>query len=351
MKTFFLITCSMVLAATAVFAAECELSNWYISRGSADADWAGSIERVSKNPHKWQVVTNWQLNRTRTFGAIKTEGFAVATLTADAAYTQGICLAEGHVEIRLNGELLEKVPGIGNIWALDLKKGKNTFELKVIPKGDGNRVHLSLCELEYIQPSLEDRVRNTALAIRHLGELFDDYPADRLLKELAVLHNGAPEAQIEAFRKKALVLENPVVDFDRVLFRESGSAALPANWKGNSHYLHRNNRTFSPTFNDRFLSLDLSSGETITVYEAQSANEGLMDICMDWDGDKFLYSGVDPETSTFQLYEISMSLGNTTEPTSPLSWGSFMLKSTWGTTPRRSPANTTQTLSMPNQSR
>jgi formylglycine-generating enzyme required for sulfatase activity len=158
------------------------------------------------------------------------------------------------------------------------------------------------------QVSREQEIENTALAIRFLGENHRNYDSEKLLKELAGLkRENAQEDELDSFRYKALVLQNPVVDFDQILFRQSGSDQMPSNWRGNSQFLHRDGKTYSYTFNDSFQMLDLKSGRVRSVYEPKDEKEGLMDICLDYSGDKFLYSGIDTETGTFQLYEMNIN--------------------------------------------
>ena len=167
---------------------------------------------------------------------------------------------------------------------------------------------ITLSGAQAAQESLEQNIENTALAIRFLGKTNRDYDSDKLLKELAGLkRKNASESALDTFRYKALVLQNPVVDFERILFRQSGSEQMPSNWRGNSKFLHRGGKKYSYTFNDSFQMLDLKSGRIRTVYEPKDEKEGLMDICLDYSGDKFLYSGIDTETGTFQLYEMKIN--------------------------------------------
>jgi formylglycine-generating enzyme required for sulfatase activity len=299
-----------LLLSHAAFAnGSCELSNWYVSKNTNVTKWIGDYDKASQIPGDWDYVTDWQLNRTRQFKNMKHDLYAIAQLTTDSDYTQGLSVPEGFVEIRLNGTIVERYRDSGVIYALDLQKGNNTVEIRVIyrEKFPHERVHMSLCELEYIYPQLPKIIEDTRLAIRHLGEQHPSYNSKRLLKQLAKLENsGASEEEFKKFRYQALVIDNPVIDFEQILFRRSGSSRMPANWRGNSQFLHRARKTTSPNFDDSLELLDLKTGQSKVVYDPANPKEGLMDICLDYTGDKFLYSGVDTETTTFQIYEMNI---------------------------------------------
>ena len=61
---------------------------------------------------------------------------------------------------------------------------------------------------------------------------------------------GASDEEVEKFRFKALVVNNPELDFDEILFRQSGSSNMPSNWRGTSHYLRRQGKVWIRIFPD-----------------------------------------------------------------------------------------------------
>ena len=130
------------------------------------------------------------------------------------------------------------------------------------------------------------------MAIKFLGKKYKNYRASEYLKELDKL-NGASEYQIDKFRYKALVVNNPELKFDKILFRASGSSRFPSNWQGNSMYLRKSGKESTPKFKDELKILNIKDQSEKTVYKPTDDKEGLMDICLDYSGKKFLYSGVD----------------------------------------------------------
>jgi len=153
-------------------------------------------------------------------------------------------------------------------------------------------------------------IEDARLAIEFLGKKHRSYKAREYLKKLAAMEvANAPFEKIDQLRYDALVLNNPEVDFQRILFRSSKSDKFPANWQGNSTLLRRGGKEFQPTFNDEFQVLDLKSKAIKTLYRPKDNREGLMDICLDFSGTKFLYSGIDLDSNTFQVYEMKLSGG------------------------------------------
>jgi formylglycine-generating enzyme required for sulfatase activity len=102
------------------------------------------------------------------------------------------------------------------------------------------------------------------------------------------------------------VLNNPEVDFDSILLRATKSGKFPANWQGNSVYLRSGGKEHDPNFNDELRVFNLKTKEMKTIYKPESPKEGLMDICLDFNAEKLLYSGVDTENNTFQIYEMNI---------------------------------------------
>ena len=145
------------------------------------------------------------------------------------------------------------------------------------------------------------------LALEFLGNQYPSYKAADYLKTLKKLEQqGASLEQLDALRYTALVLDNPEVSFDKILFRSSKSQSFPRNWQGNSTYLRGSGRELSPNFNDAFQVLNLKDRSIETLYRPKNVKEGLMDICMDYSGKKFLFSGIDLPSNTFQVYEMNI---------------------------------------------
>lgn len=300
-------------------AGTCEFSDWYISRqDAAPADWAGSVSRAAGQPDAWELGADWQLNRSRKFSTGKADLFAVTEIAADEDYLQGLTIVGSPTEVRINGKAVLPAHDSGVIYPLDLKKGKNQLEIgylqpeetdekaKKKPKSSQS-IHMSLVDLEYIYTPVSKKLEYARPAIEYLGETYDSYDSEKYLKELQALQkNNASDEEVESFRYRALVAGNPELDFDQIMFRHSASTDFPANWRGNSHYLHRSGQEYSPKFDDSIELLNLKSGETEAVYAAGSSQEGLMDVTLHYSGEKFLYSGVDTETNTFQVYEMNI---------------------------------------------
>jgi formylglycine-generating enzyme required for sulfatase activity len=155
--------------------------------------------------------------------------------------------------------------------------------------------------------SLEDMIESARLSIEFLDKKYSEYDGPVYLKALdALVKSGATADQIDEFRYDALVLNNPEVKFDEVMFRSSKSQKFPANWQGNSVYLRSKGKEYTPTFNDALQVLNLKDKSIRTLYRPESPRETVMDICLDYSGKKFLYSGIDLESNTFQIFEMNV---------------------------------------------
>ena len=166
---------------------------------------------------------------------------------------------------------------------------------------------LSAASREYAFPSTDKVMEDARLAIEFLGKNYRSYKSKAYLKELdALAARNASIEEIDQLRYKALVLNNPEVNFDKILFRSSKSAKFPSNWQGNSTFLRSGGKENQPDFNDAFQLLDLKNKSVKTLYRPESSKEGLMDICLSFSGRKFLYSGIDAESNTFQVYEMNI---------------------------------------------
>ncbi len=291
-----------------LFADQCEFSVWRVSRAGKVYDWPGSLGATKSDD--WHTESKWQLNRTIKLNTSEDDVYAVCVITSDEDYIQDISINPA-CEVRLNGKPVEsRIKPV--FYRLNLRKGKNLFELKVDSrgqnkKGKGVAMFLTLLNLDYMYVPVEAKMTAAHRAIKEIGEQYSDYPAEKFLRELTMLKkNGASDEEIEAFRYRALVLENPEVDFDKVLFRSSRSASMPANWQGNANYLRSKGQEHKPDFEDEIRVLDLKSKSVQTVYQGADKREGLMDFCLHFDAEKLLYTGVDVESNTQQIYEMNI---------------------------------------------
>jgi formylglycine-generating enzyme required for sulfatase activity len=221
--------------------------------------------------------------------------------------------------IALNGEILTPIDN--SFYELDLQAGDNVIEFKFekpnprSPNADkaAASLFLSLVDLEYIFTPVSLKIEAARRAIEFLDTKYDSYNGQEYLEELDELEsNDASMEQVEAFQYMALVANNPELDFAEVLFRQSGSTDLPPNWRANSHYLRRAGEEFQPEFDDSIRILNLQDGSLRTIYQPTDVKEGLMDFCLDFDGERLLYSGIDTATNTFQVYEMDVDGSNKT---------------------------------------
>ncbi len=166
--------------------------------------------------------------------------------------------------------------------------------------------------------SVQLKIKTTRLAIESLGKQFSDYPVAQYLEELGKLElQDAKDAEIETFRYKALVLNNPVVKFDKIIFRSTKNANMPYNWRGNSHYLRTSGSQHKPRFYDELKSLDLKKRTTQTIFKGNDPREFTMDLCLSYDAKKLLYSGVDLKSNTSQIFEMNID-GSETKRITPV---------------------------------
>lgn len=294
------------VAAIPLHAVECTLGDWYVSKELKVDTWAGSYQAAVKAPDQWEKLGDWPFGKSKKFSNEEGSVFAIVELTSDSDAVQDIDVS-GVDAIRLNGiEIAEA----GSCFSLKLKKGINTLEIEVeknTRKGRSKKVALYKDQVDATLPAASEMIGSARLAIEFLGGKYASYNAKGYLKELAKLEagNASPE-EVARFRYKALVIDNPEVSFDTILFRSSKSAKFPSNWQGNSTLLRRGGKESQPNFNDAFQLLSLKDESIKTLYRPEEAREGLMDICLDFSGDKFLYSGIDLESNTFQVYEMKL---------------------------------------------
>jgi formylglycine-generating enzyme required for sulfatase activity len=99
--------------------------------------------------------------------------------------------------------------------------------------------------------------------------------------------------------KRELMLLNPSLDFDKLLFvKRSGGHGLPANWLGNCS-MNRN-------LDDELVVMNMRdpAGGMIRVFKP--GRKTLVDLDLNWDGKRMLYSTVDAKTRRWRICEIAL---------------------------------------------
>ena len=159
---------------------------------------------------------------------------------------------------------------------------------------------------------------NTAALRRAIDDLVKTYPdqykngrgclaaIDGFDKDLAQiragLEAGDPAAlkrvqEIELISRKAL-LENPALDFDKILFvkRNESNLALAQNWQGNS--------SLNPVVENEMATLVYKdpSAPIQTLYKSKE-NRYVGDICLNYEADKLLFSSIGTQNH-WQVFEI-----------------------------------------------
>ncbi|MBK1791880.1 SUMF1/EgtB/PvdO family nonheme iron enzyme [Persicirhabdus sediminis] len=287
---------------------KCELSDWYVGKEGVITDWPGDFDKASKSSN-YYLEQNGQFNRALKIKNPKANQYLVATLTADRDYDQGLSVPQGNVKLRLNGKVLTKYQGSKIFYKMPLKKGVNTFEM-MVPAMKTARKHqgvfMTLVDLEFIYPEYEKSLEDLRLSVANLAKEYPDYKTSKYSARMKKLEQGEDWDGLKALRYEALVTDNPMVDFDEIIFRRSQSDRLPANWRGNSEFTRRDKQVYSFDFGDSIERLNLRTGKTKEVYKPKSKKESLMDINLDYEAGKFLYSAINTETTTSEIYEMNI---------------------------------------------
>jgi formylglycine-generating enzyme required for sulfatase activity len=310
---------ALFAAALPLFAGTFEFDDWRISESGSLTDFPASYE-ATLNDAAWADRPGWRIASPQDFDAGQGPVFVVCHIKADSQYGQEIFTqtAPGVSDLRLNGAKPKSLGG--GVYQLDLKEGSNTLAIKLTmapakKKSRGrNRIDPSIVrfairpyEQDYVSQPVAFKITAARRAIEVLGKQYPEYDSAGYLKQLAQLEkSGAGDAAVEKLRRQALVLDNPEVDFEQILFRSSSTEAMPANWRGNSTYLRGSGKIKRPTFGDQFGILNIKDQSVKTIYKPENAREGLMDIALDYDAGKFIYSGVDTDSNTFQIYEMKV---------------------------------------------
>ncbi|GHT28581.1 hypothetical protein FACS18942_09120 [Planctomycetales bacterium] len=101
------------------------------------------------------------------------------------------------------------------------------------------------------------------------------------------------------FRKTAL-LANPIMKFEKLLFRRAKDAGLTANWISNAARGKHNYNNALATVNPQD-----PQGEANTIIEDPN-NSFVGDVCLHWDADKMLVTAL-AQDKTWQIHELQLS--------------------------------------------
>ena len=294
----------MVLLILSVDASSYKLSNWYFGKSGKIIDWIASYEKAKKDSSQFEVVNDWQIGRDKRFHVGGSDLYGIAEINSDRDQKIEFSIMGSRADFRLNGKPIHHISQDRSIYPIDLKKGRNTIEVK-LTKDQKYHFFLTQVESEYIYPTISQKVERARDAINYLKKKYSAYKGQDYLNELKSLENSSEQA-LESFLYKALVKNNPELDFSKILLRRTQHETLPINWRGNSQFTHSRGKVHKTNFNNSIEVLDLKSQEMKTLYEPENHQEGIMDIALDYDAKKFLYSGVNTETNTFELYEMSI---------------------------------------------
>jgi formylglycine-generating enzyme required for sulfatase activity len=97
--------------------------------------------------------------------------------------------------------------------------------------------------------------------------------------------------------KRELMLLNPSLDFDKLLFvKRPGGTSLPRNWLGNC--------SMNRSLDDELVVMNLRRPAGALTRVFKPGRKTLVDLDLNWDGKRMLYSTVDSETRRWRICEI-----------------------------------------------
>ncbi|HEX2973968.1 MAG TPA: SUMF1/EgtB/PvdO family nonheme iron enzyme [Tepidisphaeraceae bacterium] len=167
-------------------------------------------------------------------------------------------------------------------------------------------LRLSIQELKAKYP---DTYRNGQVYLDRVDELEKQAPAFH--KALLERNDKAAREYIQAcqdLKHKALVVDNPVVNFDKLLVvkREAGRLGLPQNWQGNT--------SIDPRMDNEIATLDIKAPSKLkTVYKpAKPVFVG--DLNLHFDAEKLLFSSIGAN-NRWQVFEMKVDGSGMTQVT------------------------------------
>ena len=99
--------------------------------------------------------------------------------------------------------------------------------------------------------------------------------------------------------KRELMLLNPSLDFDKLIFvKRPGGTSLPSNWLGNCS-MNRN-------LDDELVVMNMRDPEGRLTRVFKPGRKTLVDLDLNWDGKRMLYSTVDSQSRRWRICEIIM---------------------------------------------
>ncbi len=113
--------------------------------------------------------------------------------------------------------------------------------------------------------------------------------------------------QYADFRREVL-LSNPLLDdFDEILMRESDVLALEQNWMSNATRPKQE-------YVDSLVAINPRSGAKRVILDRGPKNSFVGDLCLHWDGDKCLMTGLS-ENNTWQVFQCDLTSGAVSQVT------------------------------------
>gem|GEM_PF-980458 len=292
--------------------------DWY--QNDMATAWPCPYSESDKNWRKirWFIRCSWKKGLKR--------GPNQVTLCANfhmpAAKIQGMNISAGggqKQKIICNGK---EIPAKGGtrIYRLPLKKGENSLylraeaDVKPPPKpkpgakkkkkrGPSFSYFLTPVELEHVYPEPKHKLAALWRSVEYLAKNHANYPGAQYKKEIKALFAqlGSPDMDkaVHALQYKALVLDNPVVDFDKILVRR-GKAFRVANWQGNSE-----KRPFG--YNNEIASLNLRDGSLETVYRSpNNGSTAVCDLVLSFNARKLMFSSANEKEKNWQVFEMNI---------------------------------------------
>ncbi len=292
--------------------------DWY--QNDADTAWPCPYSESDKNWQKirWFIRTSWKKGQK----VGKNHVTLCARFHMPAAKIQGMTISAGGAQkqkIICNGQ---EIPAKGgtNIYRLPLKKGANSLylraesDVKPAPKpkpgekkkrkrGPSFSYFVTPVELEHVHPEPKHKLAALWRSVEYLEKKYKNYPGAQYKKQIKALFGqiGSPDADkaIRTLQYKALVLDNPVVDFEKILLRR-GKAFRVANWQGNSE-----RRPFG--YNNEIASLNLKDATYKTIYRpANNGSSAVCDLVLAFDAKKVMFSSANEEEKNWQVFEMNV---------------------------------------------
>lgn len=215
------------------------------------------------------------------------------------------------IEVWLNGlKIVSNASGSPTNVVLNIQPGANRLLVKVYNVSAGCGFSFKFNDAPTLPAGMNpDGLR---LAIEDLGRNFPEKykRGAELLKRLEVLEEKPEEAAFRALEREAL-LENPLLDFDRLLLvkRNANNLGLPANWQVNAS-LGRGDYD-----NEIAILSPVGPSGKLTTFYKPDGGKFVGDLKLHFDADRMLFSSIGKK-GRFQVFEIDGSGKNLRQVTS-----------------------------------